>query len=86
MKDLLSIGGVKLTSRLFVGTGKFADYKLIPLTLKAAKAQVITVALRRVDFETPEEKVIRATRAVVMLVKPDADFKETKSKRKGTAI
>lgn len=58
MKDLLSIGGVKLTSRLFVGTGKFADYKLIPLTLKAAKAQVITVALRRVDFETPEENML----------------------------
>ena len=28
--DELVIGGQSLHSRLFIGTGKFADYKLIP--------------------------------------------------------
>jgi thiazole synthase len=58
MTDKLNIGGVQLDSRLFVGTGKFSDYKLIPRCIEAAGAQVVTVALRRVDFDTPEENML----------------------------
>lgn len=58
MTDKLCIGGLQLDSRLFVGTGKFADYKLIPRVIEAAGAQVVTVALRRVDFDTPEENML----------------------------
>jgi nucleotide-binding universal stress UspA family protein len=56
------------------------------------KAEVIMLASRgksgfsHWDLGNIAEKVIRATHAVVILVKPDADFKETKSKRKGMAI
>jgi nucleotide-binding universal stress UspA family protein len=56
------------------------------------KAEAIMLASRgksgfsRWDLGNIAEKVIRATHAVVILVKPDADFKETKSKRKGMAI
>ena len=49
MTDLLKIGGQELTSRLFLGTGKFSPNSLIPEAIKAAGAQVITVALRRAD-------------------------------------
>ena len=56
--DELVIGGQSLHSRLFIGTGKFADYKLIPEVIRAARAQVVTVALRRVDFVTPEENML----------------------------
>ncbi len=58
MDDELIIGGAKLDSRLFIGTGKFADYRLIPRVISAAKARVVTVALRRVDFDTPEENML----------------------------
>jgi len=58
MEDKLEIGGIKLDSRLFVGTGKFANYNLIPEVIKASKAQVVTVALRRVDFETRGENML----------------------------
>lgn len=58
MDDKLNIGGTLLESRLFLGTGKFADYGLIPGVIAAAKAQVVTVALRRVDFDTPEENML----------------------------
>jgi nucleotide-binding universal stress UspA family protein len=40
----------------------------------------------RWDLGNIAEKVIRATHTVVILVKPEAGFKETKSKRKGMAI
>jgi len=59
MDDTLIIGGRQVASRLFIGTGKFADYSLIPRVIKAAKAQVVTVALRRVDFGTPEENMLK---------------------------
>ena len=59
MEDTLSIGGRQVSSRLFMGTGKFADYRLIPEVIKASKAQVVTVALRRVDFGIPEENMLK---------------------------
>ncbi len=58
MEDKLIIGGAKLDCRLFIGTGKFADYGLLPQVINASKAQVVTVALRRVDFGTPEENML----------------------------
>jgi len=59
MDDTLIIGGRQVVSRLFIGTGKFADYSLISQVIKSAKAQVVTVALRRVDFGTPEENMLK---------------------------
>ncbi len=47
--DPLLIGGEALTSRLFIGTGKLGDDALIPLIAEASGAEVITVAMRRVE-------------------------------------
>lgn len=45
----LVIGGQALTSRLFIGTGKLGDDALIPQIAQASGAEVITVAMRRVE-------------------------------------
>jgi thiazole synthase len=58
MQDPLIIGKTQLESRLFVGTGKFSNYNLIPRVIQASRAQVVTVALRRVDFDTPQENML----------------------------
>jgi thiazole synthase len=58
MKDELTIGGVTLTSRLFIGTGKFHHNNLIPAVAKSSMAEVITVAMRRVDLHSTEENII----------------------------
>jgi thiazole synthase len=50
MRDRFVIGGVELNSRLFVGTGKYASDSLIPEIIRRSGAQVITVALRRMEF------------------------------------
>ena len=47
--DIFLLGGKSLSSRLFIGTGKYGADSLIPLVCEASGAQVITVALRRVD-------------------------------------
>lgn len=59
MNDILKIGGKELTSRIFVGTGKYSDNSLIPAVVKASGAQVATVALRRVDFSSDEGNLIK---------------------------
>lgn len=43
----LKIGPFELSSRLFVGTGKYADFDTMNACLEAAGAQVVTVAVRR---------------------------------------
>ena len=48
MNDPFIIGGVTLTSRLFIGTGKYGADSLIPAVAEASGAEVITVAMRRV--------------------------------------
>ncbi len=45
----LTLGGEVLTSRLFIGTGKYGADSLIPDVVSASKSNVITVALRRVQ-------------------------------------
>ncbi len=51
-EDSFEIGGLKLASRLFTGTGKYSDDSVIPEVCEASGSQVITVALRRVDLES----------------------------------
>jgi thiazole synthase len=54
----LVLGGRTFSSRLFTGTGKFADKALIPKMLEASGSQMITVALRRVDPGAGSENIL----------------------------
>ena len=46
-----AVGGRKFTSRLMVGTGKYADNATMVAALDASGAEVVTVAVRRVDLD-----------------------------------
>ncbi len=54
----LVIGKVEFTSRLFTGTGKFPDKKIIPKIIASSGSEMMTMALRRVDFSMPEENIL----------------------------
>jgi len=58
MEDLLEIAGEKINNRLFIGTGKFSGYAVMRKALEEAKAQVTTVALRRVDADSKTENIM----------------------------
>ncbi|MCX7746729.1 MAG: thiazole synthase [Clostridia bacterium] len=58
MEDKLIIGGIDVKSRLFLGTGKFPANKMIPEVIKKSGSQVVTVALRRIDFDSEEENML----------------------------
>lgn len=57
-QDSLVIKGVALTSRLITGSGKYRDESIIPAVLEAAGCDIITVALRRVDFDRPQQSIL----------------------------
>ncbi|WP_319404971.1 thiazole synthase [uncultured Desulfosarcina sp.] len=58
-RDALIIGGHEFDSRLLVGTGKYASDDMIPEIIAASGSRIITVALRRVDFEAATDNVIQ---------------------------
>jgi thiazole synthase len=52
------IAGRSFTSRLLVGTGKFRSHEVMREALVASGAEIVTVALRRVDLTRPEDDVL----------------------------
>lgn len=57
--DKLIIGGEGFDSRLLVGTGKYPSDAMIPEIIAASGSGIITVALRRVDFEAETDNVMK---------------------------
>lgn len=53
--DPLLIAGRAFTSRLMIGTGKFPSAEALRQAIDASGAEIITVALRRVDLDKPNE-------------------------------
>ncbi len=54
----LVIAGVELRSRLFLGTGKYADDETMLAALNASGCELVTVALRRLDLDDPKKKTL----------------------------
>ena len=55
----LTIAGRTFDSRLLVGTGKFASPRVMAQALDACGAEIVTVALRRVDIDNPGDDTLR---------------------------
>jgi len=53
--DLFKLGGRSFSSRLFLGTGKFADSGIMARALAGSGAQLVTVALRRFNRDNPAD-------------------------------
>ena len=57
-EDTWSVAGRTFRSRLIVGTGKYKDYALNAAAAEAAGAEIVTVALRRVDLSDPSQPML----------------------------
>ncbi len=60
MKDTLTIAGKTFDSRLFLGTGKFGSPDMMRQAINAAQTEMVTVALKRVDFETNTDELLES--------------------------
>ncbi|MDP2212473.1 thiazole synthase [Phenylobacterium sp.] len=64
-EDTWSVAGRTFTSRLIIGTGKYKDYATNAAAAEAAGAEIVTVAIRRVNLSDPSQPML------VDHVKPD---------------
>ena len=62
--DEWTVGTHRFSSRLLLGTGKFSDVDTMIGAVRAAGAQIVTVALRRVSRETAATDLIGALQAL----------------------
>jgi thiazole synthase len=65
LEDVWTLAGRVFRSRLIIGTGKYKDYALNAAAAEAAGAEIVTVALRRVNLSDPSQPML------VDHVKPD---------------
>ncbi|MBN2984568.1 MULTISPECIES: thiazole synthase [Cohnella] len=56
--DALKIGGRRLSSRFFIGTGLFPNPHVQREAIRASGAEVLTFAIRRINLESPEDDSI----------------------------
>ncbi len=70
MDDSLTIGTFTFRSRLFVGTGKYKDLVETERAITSSGAEVVTVALRRVDLKARGEgslfAVLQRTKSTIL--------------------
>ncbi len=53
-----AIAGKVFKSRLILGTGKYANFQIMREAIEASGTELVTVAIRRVNFENPQENLI----------------------------
>ncbi len=56
--DVLTFAGRHFQSRLIVGTGKYPDYRSMQRSHEASGAQIVTVAVRRVNLDRTRESLL----------------------------
>jgi thiazole synthase len=56
--DEFIIAGRRFRSRLLVGTGKFASNAAMVAAMERSGCEVVTVALRRVDIDNPDDSML----------------------------
>lgn len=56
--DIWSVAGCDYSSRLIVGTGKYKNYEENAAAVKAAGAQIVTVAVRRVNLTDKSQPLL----------------------------
>ena len=58
MKDIFKVGKYKFKSRLIVGTGKYKNFSETAKAVKASGADMVTVAVRRVNVTNKKEPLL----------------------------
>ncbi len=59
MNDFFEVAGKKFSSRLLVGTGKYKDFQETKDAIEASGAEIVTVAVRRVNVENKGEPMLQ---------------------------
>ena len=66
--DSLVIAGRSFRSRLIGGTGKFDSFATMADAIDAAGVEIVTVAVRRIDFDRPDEDITASIPERILLL------------------
>src|SRR3989338_10356486 len=69
--EKLRIGKFEFSSRLIIGTGKYANFDIMKKEYEASGADVVTVAIRRVNFDSPDENLLNHIDKNKMMILPN---------------
>jgi thiazole synthase len=75
--DELIIADRKFRSRLFIGTGKFSSSTVLTKAIEASGAEIVTVALRRVDITNQNDDMLSAIDRSKYLLLPNTSGART---------
>jgi thiazole synthase len=82
--DTLTIAGRSFGSRLILGTGKYESFETMRDAVVASGAEMVTVAVRRIDFDEPGEDITSYLPEDVLLL-PNTSGCETSEEAVRTA-
>ena len=71
MDEPLVIAGRAFRSRLLMGTGKFSSAEVMKKAIEASGAEIVTVALRRVNLDDPGDTILSAIDSDKYLLLPN---------------
>ncbi len=57
-QDTFEVAGLRFSARLLVGTGKYKDFEETKLAIEASGAEIVTVAVRRVNLSDPSQPML----------------------------
>jgi len=69
--EKLKIGKFEFSSRLIIGTGKYANFDIMEKAHEASGAEVVTVAIRRINFNNKEENILEHINKNKMTILPN---------------
>ncbi|MGM3176297.1 thiazole synthase [Dickeya lacustris] len=74
---MLQIADTLFTSRLFTGTGKFANASLMQEALRASGTQLVTMAMKRVDLKGGSDAILAPLRELGVRLLPNTSGAKT---------
>ncbi len=69
--DELVLAGQSFTSRLIVGTGKYASKEALTAAVEASGAQIATMAIKRVDIKNQKDAIVPPLRKLGVTLMPN---------------
>lgn len=86
MDDILKIADREFKSRFMIGTGKFPSDEIMNKCLDASEAEIITVAVRRVDLENPNADIMSALDPKKIFILPNTSGAQNADEAVRTAM
>ncbi len=68
---MLTIADKQFSSRLFTGTGKYANGKLMACSILATESELVTMALKRVDIDNRDDDILSPLKAAGVNLLPN---------------